>query len=75
MRICGRQQHFRPLTVNRVNVGTATVHSEHSCLELSEAKGRAPTILAPPPAVDRWNDIINDLSVEVCSDRVSAVCG
>ena len=74
MRVRGRQQHFWPLTVNRVNVCTATVHSKHSCLAISEAKGWAPTIVAPLPAVDRWNYIIKDLSVTASSDRMSAVC-
>jgi hypothetical protein len=73
MRVRGRMQHFWPLTVNRVNVCTAAVHSEHSRLAISEAKGRAPTIVASLPAVDRWNYIIKQLSDTSSSDRMSAV--
>jgi hypothetical protein len=57
-----------------VNVCTATVLSEHSCLAISEAKGRAAAIVASLPAVDRWNYIIKDLSVTASRHRMSAVC-
>ena len=65
MRVCGRQRHFRPLTVNRMNYCTAVVHSKHSCPAISEAKGRAPIKVAPWSVVDRWNYIINGLPVMV----------
>jgi len=56
-----------------VNVRTATVHSEHSCLAIPEAKA-APTIVASLPAVDRWNYIIKDLNITASRHRMSAVC-
>jgi hypothetical protein len=41
---------------------------------IAEAKGRAPTIVASLPAVDRWNYIIKDLSFTVSRHLMSAVC-
>ena len=77
MRVCGRQQHFRPLTVHRMNYCTAVVPFKHSCLAISEAKGKAPIKVVPWLVVDRWNYIINGLCVTMKigdpRDCVSAV--
>ena len=52
-----------------MNFCTTPVHSKHSYLAIFEARRRAPTIVAHWMVVERWNYIINGLSVMVNTMR------